>query len=51
LEVIVDGRSHRTFRIALLAGRQATVKIPLDLAPGPHKIPIGNKTLNAYPNQ
>jgi beta-galactosidase/beta-glucuronidase len=50
VEVTVDGRNERTFRVDLQAGRQALVHIPLDLAPGPHRIQIGDKTLEAYGN-
>lgn len=48
VEVMMDGRSERTFRIALRSGRQAAVNIPLNLVPGRHRVQIGNKTLEAF---
>jgi beta-galactosidase/beta-glucuronidase len=44
VEVTVDRRNDRTFRIGIRSGQEADVNIPLDLSPGPHLVKIGNKT-------
>ncbi len=45
VEVIVDGRTARTFRASLPASRTVAVKVPLDLPSGTHRVQIGNKSI------
>jgi hypothetical protein len=45
VEVMVDGRNERTFRMGLRTGRNETVNIPIELSPGPRRIQIQNKTI------
>ncbi len=45
LELMVDGRNARTFRVALKSGKPEEVEIPLSLGEGSHRIQIGDKSL------
>jgi len=48
VELIVDGRNERTFRVALHSGREAVVNIPLHLTAGLHQIQVADRKTEVH---